>query len=152
MTAIIAVITNAGIMCFTMELIPFTSWGQVWLFIGFQYVIFIAMAIFAYLVDDVPEDVAIQLQRQEYLRERAEMTDEERTEEKTKGKTGSRPVQTNIPESLLSVREYFSSDFLLKPIVLFLIRFMTLMKKILLKKLLLPKVVIALSVELLLLD
>jgi hypothetical protein len=104
MTAIIAVITNAGIMCFTMELIPFTAWGEVWLFIGFQYVIFVAMAVFSYIVDDVPEDVAIQLQRQEYLRERAEMSDEERQEENIKGKTGSRPVQTNIPESLLSVR------------------------------------------------
>jgi hypothetical protein len=61
MTALISVITNAGILCFTMEIIDFSGEGKVWLFIGFQYVIFISMAIFAAAVDDVPAEVTNKL-------------------------------------------------------------------------------------------
>jgi hypothetical protein len=57
MTAIISVMTNAGILCFTMDLLHFSGVGTVWLFIGFQYVIFVAMAFFAMLVPDVPVEV-----------------------------------------------------------------------------------------------
>jgi hypothetical protein len=84
MTSVIAVITNAGILCFTMKLIHFHEIGTIWLFIGFQYSIFLAMAIFAAVVDDVPEYVSIQLGRQEYLNERLSMTDEEIAHEKMK--------------------------------------------------------------------
>lgn len=103
MTALISVITNAGILCFTMQLIQFSPWGEVWLFIGFQYTIFIAMAIFSYVVEDVPEDVSIQLQRQTYLRERAQMSDEERAKET--GKTAHRPSLTTLDQRLMKVRE-----------------------------------------------
>lgn len=58
LTAMISVITNAGILCYTTEIISFSGVGTVWLFIGFQYVIFIAMYIFAAVVDDVPPDVS----------------------------------------------------------------------------------------------
>lgn len=102
MTAVIAVVTNAAIVCFVMELVDSSAWGSVWLFIGFQYVIFVSMAIFSYVVDDVPEDVQIQLQRQEYLRERAEMTDEDREEEKGK-KDGQKPKHTSIAPQLFQV-------------------------------------------------
>ena len=61
MTSIAAVITNAGILCYTMQIITFSGVGTVWLFIGFQYTIFVAMAIFAYIVDDVPEYVSVLL-------------------------------------------------------------------------------------------
>lgn len=57
LTAVISVVTNSGILCFTMDLLTFTGVGKLWIFIGFQYAIFIAMAIFAYLVDDVPYEV-----------------------------------------------------------------------------------------------
>lgn len=84
MTAVIAVITNAAILCFTMGLLNFSDVGKTWLFIGFQYVVFLSMALFAYLVDDVPPYVQIQLDRQEYLAERLNMTDEEMVKEKEK--------------------------------------------------------------------
>jgi hypothetical protein len=42
-----------------MRLITFSGVGTVWLFVGFQYAVFIAMAIFAYLVDDVPAEVGV---------------------------------------------------------------------------------------------
>ncbi len=59
MTAVASVITNAGILCFTMRVLePTSSIGLVWIFIGFQYFVFFAMALFAYLVDDVPLEVS----------------------------------------------------------------------------------------------
>eukprot|EP01035_Chromulina_nebulosa_P017620 gene17620-23197_t len=67
LTAIMAVITNAGLLCFTMQLIHFNGVEKIWLFISLQYFILICLALFAYFVDDVPEDVKIQLDRQAHL-------------------------------------------------------------------------------------
>lgn len=69
-TACISVITNAAILCFTMGIIPFDGFNRVWLFIGFQYTIFFIMGVFAYLVDDIPYKVQLQLQRRDYLNDR----------------------------------------------------------------------------------
>jgi hypothetical protein len=57
MTARAAVITNGAILCFTMDLLPFTMTGRIWTFIGFQYVLFFGMEAFAAIVDDVPAQV-----------------------------------------------------------------------------------------------
>ena len=54
------------------------------------------MAIFAYLVDDVPYEVQVQLQRQEYLMERAAMSEEEMMEEQNKRKKSLRPTRTDF--------------------------------------------------------
>lgn len=70
-TALISVVTNAGLICFTMQLVNFSDQGVVWVFIGFQYFVILLMGLFAYLVDDVPEEVTIQLARQEHLKELA---------------------------------------------------------------------------------
>ncbi len=61
----LSVITNSGIVCFTMDVFP--SEMKVWLFITFQYVIFSGMYIFEMIIDDVPEEVSIQTARQEFL-------------------------------------------------------------------------------------
>ncbi len=62
MTAIASVITNAGILCFTMHVLePASSLGLVWIFIGFQYFVFSSMGAFAYFVEDVPTKVRIYL-------------------------------------------------------------------------------------------
>jgi hypothetical protein len=37
----------------------YTPWGKLWIFIGFQYFIFSFMGLFAYLVDDIPEEVCV---------------------------------------------------------------------------------------------
>ena len=61
--SVAAVVTNAGIVCFTMKILNFGSGegavATVWVFIGFQYMILVAMGLFAYLVDDVPEEVIL---------------------------------------------------------------------------------------------
>ena len=67
--ALAAVVTNAGLLCFTMELLTFSGVGKIWIFIGFQYVLIVSMIFFAWLVDDVPQETQIQLERQEYLNE-----------------------------------------------------------------------------------
>lgn len=105
MTAVISVVTNAGILCYTMKVITFDGVGMVWIFIGFQYAIFIAMGFFSFYVDDVPEDVNIQLQRQEYLVERAQMTDEQLQEEQSKLRGGSRPVMAQFDPSMFQPHE-----------------------------------------------
>lgn len=38
-----------------------------WIFVGFQYFVFAFMALFSYLVDDIPEEVTIQLARQQFV-------------------------------------------------------------------------------------
>ena len=64
--SIIAVITNSGIVAFSME--PYamdtSSFG---LFIGMQYFLFTLMALAAWIVPDVPGTVPIQLKRQEFI-------------------------------------------------------------------------------------
>ena len=62
-----ACITNAGIMCFTMDIIVSEPSVKIWLFITFQYAVFSIMSLFDYLIDDVPHEVKVQLQRQEFL-------------------------------------------------------------------------------------
>ena len=58
-TSLAAVITNAGLVCFTMDITAGLSRaGQLWIFIGFQYTIFAFMAAFSAAVDDMPEDVS----------------------------------------------------------------------------------------------
>lgn len=57
-TSVASVVTNAALVCYTMQLTAdYSDVGQLWIFIGFQYTIFIIMAVFAYLVDDMPEEV-----------------------------------------------------------------------------------------------
>jgi ABC-type amino acid transport system permease subunit len=59
-TSVVSVITNAALVCYTMQLTSdYSDVGQLWIFIGFQYTIFVIMAIFAYVVDDCPEEVSV---------------------------------------------------------------------------------------------
>lgn len=57
LTSNIAVLTNAGIICFTMNILSIDGVGVLWVFIGFQYFIFLAMNFFEVLIVDVPEEV-----------------------------------------------------------------------------------------------
>lgn len=84
LTSVIAVVTNAGLLCYTMALLNFTNVGKTWLFIGLQYGILVCMMAFAYIVDDEPAYVTIQKQRQDYLTQRLSMTDDEMAKEKEK--------------------------------------------------------------------
>lgn len=78
-----AVISNAALTFFTMDTFDYMSQvSKIWYFIGFQYLVFSIMYIFALLVPDEPEDVAIQLQRQAYLVEKVieRIADEDESE------------------------------------------------------------------------
>lgn len=65
--SLVAVITNSGIIAFSMN--PFTTdqSGTYNMFITIQYTLFFLMGLSAYLVPDVPAAVPIQLKRQEVL-------------------------------------------------------------------------------------
>lgn len=65
--SLVAVITNAGIIAFTMNPNETDEVGSYNLFLTMQYTLFILMACSSYFVPDVPSSVPIQLKRQEVL-------------------------------------------------------------------------------------
>ena len=63
-----AVIVNAGMIVFTMDMVSqYSTFTQAWIFIGFQWVLFSIQALIRVSIPDVPSEVQIQLQRQEFL-------------------------------------------------------------------------------------
>lgn len=63
-----AVVSNGALTCFTMKTFDdHSNYTRVWLFLGFQYVIFSIMYLVSLIIPDEPEDVAIQLQRREFI-------------------------------------------------------------------------------------
>jgi len=80
--SIAAVITNAGLICFTMDVLDaYSNYGRLWIFVGFQWCLIGIQFIAQALVPDVPEEVEIQLERMDYIIlkviERAEDEDQE---------------------------------------------------------------------------
>jgi anoctamin-10/anoctamin-7 len=66
--ATISVITNAGIIAFTMSVLEMYSFQvRVWLFIGFQWLCFLSQFIIQVAVPDVPYEIEIQQQRTEHI-------------------------------------------------------------------------------------
>ena len=55
--AFISVSTNAAILCFTMNVLHVEGPTTVWLFIAFQYFVFMIMFVSERIVDDVPLEV-----------------------------------------------------------------------------------------------
>ena len=53
-----AIVTNAGIICFTMDIFETSDQSKVWLFAGYQYLNFGLTLLFAYLIEDIPEEVS----------------------------------------------------------------------------------------------
>ena len=84
LTATLAVMTNAGLLCFTMEIITLSNVYRIWIFIIFQYFVFSGMKFLDIITDDVPEEVNIQVGRGAYLSSRIELTDDDRKEEEAK--------------------------------------------------------------------
>lgn len=66
--SIASVITNAALICFTMNVIWFLKvQGRIWIFIGFQWTLFFFQYVMSVLVPDVPEEVDIQMQRMAFI-------------------------------------------------------------------------------------
>lgn len=69
----VSVITNAGLICFTMDLTKkdgeweATDGQRLWMFIAFQWVIIGFQYLAGVYIDDVPVDVDIQLKRMEFI-------------------------------------------------------------------------------------
>ena len=77
LTATLSVITNSAIICFTMSIIDEKASTKVWLFVIFQYMVFTGMYMFSAIIDDVPEDVSIQLEREEQIIEKVRVVGSE---------------------------------------------------------------------------
>jgi hypothetical protein len=52
-----AIVTNAGIICFTMDIFDTDDQTKVWFFAGYQYLNFGLTLLFAYLIEDTPLEV-----------------------------------------------------------------------------------------------
>jgi len=63
-----AVITNGGLICFTMDVLPFGLVYKIWIFILFQWCLISLQVLSQVLVEDVPSEVQIQLDRQAFYR------------------------------------------------------------------------------------
>jgi len=77
----VAVVTNAGLVCFTMSKFALSAdeqdyddadlavWSpsRIWYFVILQYVIYSILKLVMQIVPDVPEDVAIQLERNKHI-------------------------------------------------------------------------------------
>jgi hypothetical protein len=72
MTSYVAVITNAAIFCFYIELLQLTSFNKIWISLGFQYFVFTSMQLFTWFKEEIPQEVIIQLERKQYLKDRLE--------------------------------------------------------------------------------
>merc|ERR1719453_1167092 len=62
-----SVVTNAGLVCFTMNVLPssYTVQSKVWIFLGFQWIMFTFQFATALIVPDTPYPVEIQKERME---------------------------------------------------------------------------------------
>ena len=82
--ALSAVITNGAMIVFTMNVLPvhYTEYTRIWIFIGFFWVVIGIQFAIRRSIPDVPYEVEVQHQRQEYInrmiitREKVESIDE----------------------------------------------------------------------------
>lgn len=68
--SVIAVVTNAAIMCFSFASVLTVEWtddGRVWTFIMFQYTVLTCMFAFAKIVPDVAPHVSVAQQRNDFI-------------------------------------------------------------------------------------
>lgn len=64
----ISVVTNAGLICFTMNILdPYNTSTRFWIFIGFQWFCFTAQNVIQYVVPDDPFEVQVQIARGKFI-------------------------------------------------------------------------------------
>lgn len=66
----LGVVTNAGLLVFTMKTLLLPGWtiyGRMWIFIGFQWALYISQLLIRIAVPDVPVKVTIQKKRQDFI-------------------------------------------------------------------------------------
>lgn len=68
LVSVVSVVTNAAIVCFTMNVLDGYSYlGRTWLFIGFQWFLISVQFIISAAIPDTPESVHIQQKRAEFI-------------------------------------------------------------------------------------
>ena len=69
--SVAAVITNAGLICFTMDVLNmYPNYGRLWIFVGFNWVLIAIQFAAQAIVDDIPEEVEIQLERMKFIHDK----------------------------------------------------------------------------------
>jgi hypothetical protein len=64
----VCVITNGALIVFTMDLLwGYTTVGRFWIFIGFQWALFALQYFFSTAIDDIPQKVKIQRERNSFI-------------------------------------------------------------------------------------
>jgi len=106
-----AVITNAAMIAFTMQLLnDYSQYTRYWIFIGFQWVIFAIQFLIRAAIPDEPYDVSIQRQRQDFIN--AKIIDKEGEEDVAELMSQMRDKFPNIKEyNKAEVDQYNLSSF-----------------------------------------
>jgi hypothetical protein len=67
--SVVAIITNAGLICFTMDVFPdeWTLSRRIWVFVIFQWVMIAVQQLIAYIIPDEPKDFVIQRERTAFI-------------------------------------------------------------------------------------
>lgn len=69
--SVAAVITNGGLICFTMDVLwDYSLQGRVWIFLGFQWVLISIQFFTQAIIPDVPEEVELQIQRADFMNDK----------------------------------------------------------------------------------
>lgn len=67
-TSVASVVTNAGLICFTMnDLNEYSAQGRAWIFIGFQWTLIFCQYLIEAIIPDEPEEVEIQERRMNFI-------------------------------------------------------------------------------------
>lgn len=68
LSASIAVMTNAGMIVFTMSLLDgYSNYGRMWIFVGFQWFCFATQFVIGVMIPDEPLEVEIQRKRTDFI-------------------------------------------------------------------------------------
>ncbi|CAM9174547.1 unnamed protein product, partial [Ectocarpus fasciculatus] len=69
--SVIAIVTNAGLICFTMDVLDdFSLSERIWIFFTFQWLLILVQQLIAYVIPDEPHDFIIQRQRTAFIVEK----------------------------------------------------------------------------------
>jgi anoctamin-10/anoctamin-7 len=95
-----AVVTNAALIVFTMNLSGSdNTFTQFWIFIGFQWIVFVTQYVIRALIPDLPFEVEIQRDRADFMNRKLIMKEVEEDDSDLEallaaGKQGDRPSQS----------------------------------------------------------
>eukprot|EP01038_Epipyxis_sp_PR26KG_P010969 gene10969-14731_t len=99
--ALAGVITNAAIVCFTMDVLyAYSTFGRAWIFMGFQWVLISVQVIIQWYIPDIPEEVEMQIERMAFYQDKVIEKVRDVADEEEEGGSGRSPSKTTTRSSM----------------------------------------------------